>query len=226
MKSIKTIRTLTVLVLVMLTVVMGILVATANEAEPTETLAVDMTGQWRVAVYAKEAQPADKMLTFDDTKVTYYPGDGADEITSEYKIENGVLEIPDLKKFFQIEVVTDNILTLIEVDGPHWLIARTASSVETVVLGAPYNYDGEWQVILHGGSAVDELLKLEGSSITFFKAGSEAPYFEGTFVWEDTNVMYVEAIGMHMTYYPLSDSSVVMIEEGENYPWEIKRIAE
>lgn len=221
MLSKKTTCLLSVLVLVMLLGVTNVLIATGEQSNE-KTNSIDLSGTWRVTLYAKEPILENRTLLFVDDTVVYHPGNDSNDVTSEYELKDDTLIMKSLNKTFQVVYRTDHFIELIEENnGPHWLILQISLTGE--LSQEQEDYEGDWDVILHGNSPVDEHFSIIRDTIYFYKPGNEEPYFSGSFKWEDENIMYLDALKLHMAFYKLDDNVSTMIEQESGYVWEIHR---
>ena len=85
------------------------------------------------------------------------------------------------------------------------------------------NLEGNWDVLLHGSNPVSETMTVTGNQLTFFKPGSDTPYFTGNFVWESINHLYIASMNLRMVFYPVNESRCTMVEGDQGYCWEIVR---
>lgn len=212
---------LVLLVLSMLVVVGNVFVVTSEEMKDVAK-EPELSGLWRVTMYAKDMVMVNKTLAFQGDTVVYHPSDEDEDVTSRYEINDDYLALTDIGKTFQMVFRTEHFIELIEVDnGPHWLILKMSDDI--ALKQEQVDYTGEWKVLLHGNTLVEERFVLQDNEITFYKQGSDEPFFVGSYEWVDTNVMYLDALKLKLCFYRLNEECATMWETETGYVWEIQR---
>lgn len=212
--------TMTFMVVVLMSALCVFLLQTGNVTRAD--ISVNFSGVWRIVLIDREAAKDDAMLVFKDQQMTYHPGGGSAPIASQYSIKEDQLVLDDLKLSFAIQKISDSAIKMEGSDGRVWQTLKISDSPDMKV-AEQINLEGNWDVLLHGSNPVSETMTVTGNQLTFFKPGSDTPYFTGNFVWESINHLYIASMNLRMVFYPVNESRCTMVEGDQGYCWEIVR---
>lgn len=181
-----------------------------------------LSGTWVVAANYVNDVPVfvdSQFMVFTQEHVTVYQGDTV-YAESNYTINDALqLQAPDISRTYKVAVKSDNCVRLYENTTSYMLLIRSSDrSAHPVTVDA---LSGKWNISLKGDVANGgESMEFNATSLNYYKAGSATPITVDFAVAD--GLVSIDALGLKMRGYVVSDNCVILVEEGGTL-WELTK---
>lgn len=231
MKSRKVILIIAGVFVVLALGVMLLFVFSGSDPE-TEEVSFAMEGTWKVAAYAAGGSvtlPEEEYFVFTgDSASAYRNGESEPYVTSSYEqigysaYADMELNLPELSRNYVVSICTDNYLCLREGESVFTQLIRCADDEMTTVSFEEDIVEGHWVVAYRNTTEVmEEEITFENGMLYDYRNGSAEPVATVPYYWNEAGHICVDALGVEMVCYPMTEDIIFFVEVATGYVWEL-----
>ena len=184
----------------------------------------DLSGVWKVVTNVNDgvvSAPQNEYMVFGSGEASdYRDGNTEPYVTSSYKIEGDVLELPDISRTYHIAQQTEGYISLYTNDTTFMTLVKAEN--ENILND---NFDlqtisGKWNVTYRPTDKpiVNEYLIFNNGMLADYRDNADAPTIEAEYEWKD-NVIQAPALGIEMMAARVAANKIVLIDINEGYVW-------
>ena len=188
----------------------------------------NLQGIWKITSYTmgESISLAEKeYLIIDEEQAEKYKNNYDEPaIISKYTINEDSIVLKDIGETYKIEKITDNVMRFYMSQSQYFDLIKYESldllnmSVDTSIL------TGKWNVVYRNTAEmiVDEYLIFNDGQMTDYRNGVLTPALDVSYYWEEEHLI-VKELGIEMILNIISNDTVILVEEGTGYIWELQK---
>lgn len=211
---------------------MLLLVFSGGENGEPEAVSIKLDGAWKVVAYIQAGTtniPEQEYFVFSGDTANAYRNDKANPYaTSAYTFTattypNWELNLSDISRKYTVSVITDNYIRLYESSSVYLELIRYANEDLSDLDFSEDVVVGKWDVAYRNTSEAiaDEKLNFHDGILDDYRNGSTEPVASVPYYWDENNYICVDALGVKMQCYPLSEDVIIFVEVDTGYVWEL-----
>lgn len=190
----------------------------------------NVEGTWKVAVSVSSGTMSivdnEYMVFSGDTASDYR--DGAVFVESSFSLDsNQQLTLSDIGRKYSVTHYTDNYIRLYGSQDTYMDLIRYSNPSMSPLDFDTASFDGTWDIAFRmtDHAYAGDYMVFENGMASQYSGGVSKPVTTSAYSWQDGNHLLVDVWSKEMVAYPLSNSTIILVELAPDtgYIWELQR---
>ena len=190
-----------------------------DEEQHSDAFAI--SGTWLIIQHGEEC-PRNEFMVFTDTNVSFYRNaSSTPAATSAYSIKGNKLNTPDIDKEFNIRVVSEHNIVLIESNTVVWRLLLVGNSNADMNRIVPERVEGIYDVLIVGEEhRQNEQITFTDTHMSLVQDGKET--ISSDYLITDEGFLRLTTINRDFFVYA-DDAVLLFVNPDDNCVWELKK---
>ncbi len=204
--------------------------ALAQEGEEAPAPERSLIGAWRVASYYSGGTvtliPSEFMVFTEEKAADYRDSFETPFAESDYSVEGTKLQLPGLKRSFEMNWCSDHVLQLYASPDEYteliWYSGLDAVPAEV----DRDRFNGTWNIVYRRGldQIGTEVLVIDGATLTDYRNGSTEPTVTVDLSWNEEGQLVAPRLAKIYAVYPNGADEWYLVETDTGFIWQLVRV--